>query len=283
MTERMSSTQARDSLRSSLRARFEPIAVILSPPRCGSTVLGWSLWHHPVFRGYLHEPYDRVYYDGELPSSRAVLDSVLERARTPGSGRGLVIKEMTFQVADRAPELVEAATMPVIFLIRDPRLSVSSRMCCREDGGEVASFSEREAGWQDLVATREDLRRVGRDYVVLDISDVRRDPAAVLAVLCERLGLVPDSRMLSWQPSSGLRLGRLDGRQDDWYRRVLASTGFQRPNETVPDQEYFRARRMLDVVMACLPLYRQARADPRFIGPAYPAPGRTGNAEAEAW
>lgn len=270
----MSLTRTRHQL-GRLHDGYEPIAVILSPPRCGSTVLARSLWEHHVFRGYLHEPYDRAYHLGEEQSPAVMLGSVLERGVTRGDGRGLVIKEMTFQVPERAAELIEVATLPVILLIRDPRLSVSSRMRRREDNGEAAWFPEREAGWRDLAAIREDLLRAGRDYVVVDISDVRRTPEAVLRVICERFGLMPDAKMLSWQPIRGLRLGQLDGRQDDWYRRVLSSTGFERPSEAPPAREYFRTRHMLDVVNACMPVYEQARADPRFIVPSGTGRGRT--------
>lgn len=263
----MPRNRARDWLSNALRAHFDTVAVILSPPRCGSTALARSLWQHRAFCGYLHEPYDRAYHDGRMPSAKEVLDSVLERAGAPaGTGRGLVIKEMSFQVADRAAELIEAATLPVILLIRDPMLAVSSRMRCLESGGEAAWFAEREAGWLDLAAIRTDLLRAGRDYVIVDISDVRRDPAAVLAALCGRLGLASDARMLSWQPAGDLKLGQLDGRQDDWYRRVLASTGFEWPGEPLPAAEYFWSRHMQDVVDACMRHYRQAREDPRRVG-----------------
>src|SRR5688572_11824723 len=46
------------------RLRADPVLVILSPPRCGSTAVARSFWQHPLFRWYIHEPYDRVYHHG---------------------------------------------------------------------------------------------------------------------------------------------------------------------------------------------------------------------------
>ena len=267
------SSEPSDRLGPSLRARFDPIVVILSPPRCGSTVLARSLWQHRSFRAYLHEPYDLAYYEGRPPSPETILGCVLEGSsgrdqpgQDPATGCGLVLKEMTFQVAGRAAELIEAATLPVILLIRDPRLAVSSRMRCRENDGEDAWFPDREAGWHDLTMIREEMRRSRTDYTVVDISDLRQQPSLMLTALCARLGLPPDEGMLSWPSASGLRLGQLDGRQIDWYQRVLASTEFQRPSEVFPSQGYFRARRMLTVVHGCMRHYRQARTDTHFMG-----------------
>jgi hypothetical protein len=272
MLKHPSCSAARGWLSAGLRERFSPVAVILSPPRCGSTVLARSLWQHPAFRCYLHEPYDGSYHDSSESSLQAVLGSVLTRSGTAG-GDGIVVKEMTFQAAGEASELIDAATLPVVLLIRDPRLAVSSRMRRREKSGQEARFPAREAGWQDLAEVRETLRRSGTDYIVVDISDVRRSPDRALAAICQSLGLSWDPRMLSWESARGLRLGTLNGRQDSWYERVLSSTGFEPPNESMPSKDYFRVRKMLTVATDCLGSYEQSRADSRFVGSGASAPG----------
>lgn len=263
-----------------LRARFDPVAVILSPPRSGSTALARSLWQHPAFRCYLHEPFDRAYHDGSGLSPETALRSVLDRGASPGRGAaprpGIVIKEMTFQAGESAGELLDAATLPPVLLIRDPRLALSSRMRQLEAQGEAPAFPAREAGWDDFTRIRDMLRRQRADYAVVDISDVRRYPARVLRMICRCIGLPWDNRMLSWPDAGGLRLGQLGGRQDRWYERVLSSTGFQPPTEPVPDPAFFRSRGMTAVLAECLDQYRHARADERFVGPDAPAaaPGR---------
>jgi Sulfotransferase domain len=262
-----------------LRARFDPVAVILSPPRSGSTVLARSLWQHARFRYYLHEPFDRAYHDGCAPSRQTTLGSVLDRgAASGGDGSsqrgGIVIKEMTFQARELAAELIDAATLPVILLIRDPRLALSSRMRRLEADGQPPDFPVREAGWRDFTRIHDALRHSRTDwtdYTVVDISHVRRHPSRMLAAICSRLGLPWDERMLSWPDASGLRLGQIGGRQDNWYQRVLSSTGFQPPTEEPPDPDYFRSRSMVGVLAECLDRYREAQTDTRFLDVAVPA------------
>ncbi|MCP4805768.1 MAG: HAD family hydrolase [Proteobacteria bacterium] len=61
------------------------------------------------------------------------------------------------------------------------------------------------------------------DPIVVDSEDILRDPAAKLAELCERAGLLFDERMLSW--GSGARAE--DGAwAPHWYGSVHASSGF---------------------------------------------------------
>ena len=138
-----------------LRACFNPVAVILSPPRSGSTALARSLWQNAAFRCYLHEPFDRAYHDRRAPSPKTVLGSVLDRAAassSDGSGKrgGIVIKEMTFQARELAAELIDAATLPVILLIRDPRLALSSRMGRLDADGQPPGFPAREGRLEGL-------------------------------------------------------------------------------------------------------------------------------------
>ena len=65
--------------------------------------------------------------------------------------------------------------------------------------------------------------RLGHAPPVLDTSDVLRDPAAMLAALCESVGIAFDARMLSWP--AGPR--STDGVwAKHWYHAVERSTGF---------------------------------------------------------
>lgn len=255
-------------LSENLIADFDPIAVILSPPRCGSTVLARSFWQHRAFRWYLHEPYDRAYHIGLGSQPQPVTDMVIDRIglfRHSQKGTGLVIKEMTFQAGDVIEEF-QVATMPVIFLIRDPRLSVLSRMRRRELDGDIASFPAGEAGWRDLIAAIALFRAAGTPYVIVDISDIRRKPNVALRALCHRLDLPWDPAMLRWESLTGLRLGNIGGRQDAWYGRVLSSTAWEQPDERLPSPDVFHEHGMRDVVAECLTAYRQVRMDPQYLG-----------------
>jgi Sulfotransferase domain len=256
----------RTYLSENLIADFDPIVVILSPPRCGSTVLARSFWQHRAFRWYLHEPYDRAYHIGLQP--QPVTDMIIDRIglfRHSQKGTGLVIKEMTFQAGDVIEEF-QVATTPVIFLIRDPRLSVLSRMRRRELDGNIASFPTREAGWRDLIAAIALFRAAGTPYVIVDISDIRRKPNVALRALCHRLGLPWDPAMLRWKSLTGLRLGNIGGRQDAWYARVLSSTAWEQLDERLPSPDVFHKHRMGEVVAECLTAYRHVRMDPQYLG-----------------
>ena len=244
--------------------------MIVSPPRCGSTVLARSLWQHGAFRWYLHEPLDWTYHgaDGagamppELGGGR-LLDRALFSTARP-AGLGAVIKEMTFQAGDSVAAFT-AATVPVVFLVRDPRLAVLSRMRRRERDGDNPAFPGKEAGWKDLRSAVGYFREIGADYLIVDIADLRRNPGAALPLLCQRLGLDWDPGMLSWDSVPHLKLGNIGGAQDSWYTRVLASTTWEGPDQDPPSPSVFRSNGMLDIVLDALDIYREIRLDPLLL------------------
>jgi hypothetical protein len=261
----------RGYLSQDLLSNFDPIAVILSPPRCGSTVLARSLWQHRAFRWYLHEPCDRAYHlgPGPEPVTKRLIDSVGLSSPRP-TGTGIVIKEMAFQAGDAIREF-QLATVPVIFLIRDPRLSVFSRMRCRKLDGDSPLFPAKEAGWRDLLAAIALFRQAGTPFVIVDISDIRRSPDTALRALCSRLRLSWDPAMLRWKSLPDIRLGSIGGRQDGWYSRVLRSTSWERPNERMPSPDAFRKQGMGGVVAECLAGYMQVRMDPQYLKTSEPS------------
>ncbi len=67
--------------------------------------------------------------------------------------------------------------------------------------------------------------------LVIDSADIRDDPASMLALLCDRIGLAFDPAMLSWPAG---------GRAEDgawaphWYGAIHASTGFAGPDRPLP-------------------------------------------------
>ncbi len=252
-------------LAASLTSDFHPVSVILSPPRCGSTALARSLWQHQAFRWYLHEPCDWAYHVGLAPQ-HPVINTLIDRAQhscARPAGNGVVVKEMTFQAGDAIAEF-EVATVPVIFLIRDPRQAVHSRMCQRARDGDNPAFPAREAGWEALLSAIAHFSDVGMPYVVVDVGDIRRNPESALRILCRSLGLPWDASMLRWESLPDLRLGNL-GSQDAWYTRVLRSTGWQPPDAEIPPPEVFRQNGMSSVVAESISAYQQARNDPQFI------------------
>lgn len=192
---------------------------------------------------------------------------LVDRASFPGrrsGGTGLVVKEMTFQAGDAIEEF-SVGTVPAVFLIRDPRLSIFSRMRRRKIDGDSATFPASEAGWRDLTRAIQLFGKIGTPYVIVDITDIRRKPEAGLRALCHRLGLAWDPAMLRWKSLAGLSLGNIGGRQDAWYSRVLSSTAWEQPDEQLPSPDVFRKHKMSDVVAECLAAYRHVKMDPQYL------------------
>lgn len=89
-----------------------------------------------------------------------------------------------------------------------------------------------------------EIDRKGSAPPVVDSDDILRDPAGVLARLCERLGIAWDEAMLSWEkgphPEDGIW-------GQHWYDKVNASTGFGPPPSALPELD----GPYLEVAKAC--------------------------------
>jgi hypothetical protein len=229
-----------------------------------------SFWQHPWFRWYVHEPYDRAYRGGGPDSVEAALSDPLDTQwvsnGTAQGGSGVAVKEMTFQPRLLLPDVLAAATLPIVVTVRDPRLAVSSRMRQLERAGMPPRFSSTEAGWLDLETALALARSRDVPYVLVEVSRLRAQPAALLETLCERLGLPFTAAMLSWPSLSDVALGQLDDEQRHWYARVLASTGFEPPEVEVPELDSFPAEDgMRDTVAECLRVYHDILTDPLLL------------------
>lgn len=130
------------------------------------------------------------------------------------------------------------------FLIRDPRLVVSSYSRIRP------SFTASALGYPQLMDIYDYVCSVtDSPPVILDASDLNREPRPYLEALCVALGVDFDHSMLSW--TAGPRAGDPEP-GDPWYTGVHDSTGFfphPEPDEVaVPDR--YRA-----VVAECASYY----------------------------
>ncbi|MEV6345285.1 hypothetical protein [Actinoplanes sp. NPDC051851] len=246
----------------------DPILVILSPPRAASTALARAFWQHPRFRWYLHEPFDRAYHrqDGDVApidwsAGRIDLGELTGTARGPG----LVVKEMTFQVGDRLDELVSRATLPVVVTLREPRLSIASRIRRRVLDGEPGCFPAAETGWPDLLAALRHMTDAKIPYVVVDVARLRSCPAATVEALCGHLGLRYEPTMLTWPDASHLRLGQLGDEQRRWYAAALGSRGFVASDETPPPDDWFPVE-LREVVRNCSDAYREILSTMDVVG-----------------
>lgn len=257
-----------------LANRHSAIYVIVSPPRCGSTALARVFWEHPTVRYYCHEPFEVTYYDKQgLDVVFAKLADPLDiQAVTSGgasSANALVIKEMPYQVGDHFPLLARLATAPVVFLIRDPRLNIASRIAKKLETGDSPFFPLIETGWELIAQQVNYCRRENIPYALIDASDFRNVPTQVFPGLFALFGLEFSSSMLTWQSCDDLEIDNLDGAHSHLYRRVLSSRGVQPAKEDIPSRESFSEDNGVRAhVERCLQIYSALRADTHRIQPA---------------
>jgi hypothetical protein len=112
------------------------------------------------------------------------------------------------------------------FLIRDPVRVVASYLAKREEPTlDDLGFAQQAELFDRLAQAR------GAAPPVIDSTDLRADPAAVLGALCRAVGLAWTPAMLAWEagpkPFDGVWAPH-------WYGAVHASTGFAGPEGPPP-------------------------------------------------
>ncbi len=263
--------------------------LILAPPRSSSTALARALLHHTRIGPYLHEPCDRYRHQGAPPAS------IVERLQDGGVRRGALIKEMTFQLGKGAVCrcFLRHARPPLVFLIRDPRRTVASRlrMVLRDlarlpetpephrariaraldrrdyraldDLLSEAVFPLAYTGWSALEHQVATCRRERIGYVILPAHAFRAQPRSFLEHLCRRWGLTFEESMLAWHADDALRLGSL-AEQNAWYRRVVESTSVLPETDAPPDPACL-PRRFRRHLPDALRVYRATLDDPHLL------------------
>ena len=114
-----------------------------------------------------------------------------------------------------------------MFLIRHPARVVASYAKKRE-GPTLADIGfVQQAELFDEVADT-----LGHAPIVIDSADIRANPAHALSGLCAALGIPYTDRMLHWpigpKPYDGVWAPH-------WYNAVHKSTGFEDPEDALPD------------------------------------------------
>ena len=134
-------------------------------------------------------------------------------------------KHMTHHI-DESMSLNWLAEVRNCFLIRHPRNMLASLLKVVPDAELV------DTGLPQQVRLFEHVRKLQREVpAVIDSADVLKNPAGVLTLLCESVGVPFDERMLSWPAGP---------RQSDgvwapyWYAAVEKSTGFAPWRSSMP-------------------------------------------------
>jgi Sulfotransferase domain len=204
---------------------------LISGPRNISTALMYAFAQRPDMR-VLDEPFYGAYLqrtgldhpgrDQILATLSADPSDVFGMIRAEAQGSHVFIKNMGHHVEgfDYSP----IQDYHNVFLIRDPARMLASYAKVRQAPTLADIGLQHQAGLYDwLVAA-------GRQPLVLDGHDLRRNPEGVLRRLCDALGLAFHPAMLQWaagpHPADGVWAPY-------WYGNVHQSTGFL-PPETDP-------------------------------------------------
>ena len=252
--------------------RYEKIYVIVSPPRCSSTAFARMFWEQPIIGSYCHEPFEVAYYQDQALSN--VLEKILQPLdlrpikHTPAAAEPnqLLIKEMPYQVGQRFPLLAALATPPILFLMRDPRLNVYSRMQKKLEVGESPLFPLVESGWEQLAAQVAQCVELDIPYHIIDAADFRNRPVEIFQKVFARFDLPFTESMLTWRACAEVKLDNLAGQHRHLYEQVLRSERMLPEDEPVPpmtvfpETDGFRAH-----VRLCLEIYDRLQRDPQRI------------------
>lgn len=253
---------------STLKKRYENIYVIISPPRCSSTAFSRVFWEQPSIRYYSHEPFEITYFD-EAPFNEVLeklkhpLDLLPIKSKEPKAGSSsLVIKEMPYQVGSYFDLLISLSEHPIMFLIRDPRLNVYSRISKKKEAGQDPRFPLVETGWELISEQVRYCQEHSIPYFIIDSNEFRTCPSDVFSKIFELLSLPFSSDMLSWRAASDVKLDNLGGHHSHLYRRVLASTGIEPADERIPEiEEIPEENGFREHVIKCMDIYENLRKE----------------------
>lgn len=248
------------------------IFIILSPPRSCSTLIARILWEHPDFGFFAMEPFDGVY------KRRTSADEAIAAIRQPRpladiirgkrTGSAVLIKEITYQVDEYFTSFLRFTTRPVLFAVRDPRLTISSRMTKLREGGRDCLFPHEESGWTALRRQVRFCRAQGIRYLIVDGTLLRRCPAQLISGIFDTVGLPPTKLPMSWRPARHVDFGIGDG-LDYFFDRALSSTSVEPPDSSVPEIATFPVEGgMRKHVTECLDIYAEILDDDNYLRPA---------------
>lgn len=253
-----------------IRNHYSDVYVIVSPPRCSSTAFSRVFWEQPSVRYYSHEPFEVTYYDGlglQDVANKLIepLDlMMLKQTSADPQANALVIKEMPYQAGPNFPLLMELATHPVVFLMRDPRLNIASRIAKKQEAGQDPNFPLIETGWELLFNQIKYCRDENITHFIVDSQDFRNCPVEVFTKLFTALSLPFSMELLRWRSCAEVNLDNLAGHHSHLYEKVLGSTGLQPDRLPVPPIDSFPAQWQAHIE-ACLDIYRSLRRLPERI------------------
>lgn len=252
---------------------YSNIYVIVSPPRCSSTAFARVFWEQPSIRYYSHEPFETTYYlDADLDDAANRLMNPIDLdtvKKIPGvtSGDSLVIKEMPYQIGDNFSLLAQLTDKPLIFLMRDPRLNISSRIAKKEEVGDSPFFPLIETGWELLADQIKQCEEEQIPHMIVNAAEFRNNPGPTFSQVFSQLDLPFSSETVTWRSNSQLELDNLEGEHTHLYDHVLQSHGMEPDNDPIPPLSWFPEKNgMRAHVAKCMKIFQELKNSPARIG-----------------
>jgi hypothetical protein len=170
----------------------------------------------------------------------------------------LLIKEMPYQVGHHFPFLASLTQQPILFLVRDPRHNIFSRIQKKLEAGSSPYFPLHETGWTLIQQQIEYCKESGIPFLVVNSDDFRGKTEAFTKALMQKVNLLYIPDQLSWTSAAHINLDNLEGSHSHLYLKVLASTGVLPPNEPIPSIELFPVEGGIrDHVYEAIEIYRR--------------------------
>ncbi len=241
--------------------------VICSPPRSASTVVARCLHNHSSVFSYIHEPCGEYYHEkGGIVS---IIENMKKRKPEPLS---TLIKDISFQIGieDVGKAFFEHATLPLIFLLRNPKLTVESkirRICWDMINGN--SLPDNEVSLLEDALEHHDYRHINAffnykyltpeqtgwghlykqvlyclenkiEFILFETDKMRAAPKEALTNLCESLGMKYEDTVINWKNEPFPDHGILP--EQKWFSRISSSVTIQPPTEKAISLDNFPER-----------------------------------------
>ena len=223
-----------------------------SGPRNLSTALMYSfasrsdcsVWDEPFYAAYLkisnvkHPMADEV-----MAAYETDYEEVTKRCKgpVPKSRDVFFLKLMAHHMVEGTP-LDWAKDFVNVHLIRHPSRVINSYIRSR------GKASLNDIGFNEQLRIYESV-----GGIVLDTSDIRRNPVRAIKSLCQHIGITFEESMLRWAPG-GLPEDGIWARH--WYKSVHKSEGFQGPEGKVTELD----DDALDLMVEAMPAYEKLKA-----------------------